>query len=209
MNPLYVQFGCGLSNPSSFLNFDSSPNLYLQRHWLLKLFWRHSVIYPENIQYGDIIKGLPIAPNSLKGIYSSHVLEHLSYNDCRKAIQNSFLYLKSGGIFRCVLPDLEQLLKKYQQEKHDGDSNAASRFMEYTFLGYKNRPQTIKELIKWKYTYDNHFWMWDHDSLADELLKTGFKQVTRSEYGKSADPIFNDAEDPSRFTRSVCLEAIK
>jgi len=209
MNRLYVQFGCGLSNPTSFINFDSSPNLYFQRHSLFKLFWRHRVTYPEGIQFGDIIEGLPIEHNSLQGIYSSHVLEHLSYNNCIKALRNSFLYLKPGGVFRCVLPDLEQLVKAYLQERGEDNVNAASRFMEYTFLGYKHRPQTILELIRWKYTYDTHFWMWDHESLTGELLKVGFKSVVKSGYGKSVDPTFNEAEDKSRFLSSLCLEAIK
>lgn len=209
MTKKYLQFGCGSSNPEGFLNFDSSFNLYLQRS-IFRFVWRHKVVYPANVIFGDIVKGLPVAPGSMKGVYSSHVIEHLSLNDCRIALRNSYSYLEKGGIFRCVLPNLEAEVNSYLRMKQNNDKEAASKFMRFTFLGYEDRPRSWRSLIRWHLATDRHFWMWDYDSLSSEILKAGFSEVKRSSYNKSADPFFNSAEDPSRFDfDALCIEAVK
>lgn len=209
-NPnLYIQFGCGMSAPNDFKNFDSSINLYLQRNYFTKLFWRHTVVYPKTVEFGDIVKGLPISSNTVTGIYSSHVLEHLSYNDCIKALGNCYQYLKPGGILRCVLPDLSLEVKAYLAEKEAGVLNASSKFMEYSFLGYKDKPSTVWSLIRWYFSTHQHLWMWDYESLSEELSKIGFSNVYISTFGQSIDSTFNQAEDPSRFESTLVIEAVK
>lgn len=205
-----MQFGCGTTNPASFDNYDSSLNLYLQRHWVTKLFTRSKVVYPHGVVYGDIVRGLPYEPQSLKGIYSSHVIEHLAYNDCRRAIVNSFGYLEDGGIFRCVLPNLEAQVGDYLKLKSTGDVDAANKFMRYTFLGYENRPGNLRSLVRWYLATDMHLWMWDAESLMAELKAAGFSKVYRSGFNQSVDPVFNEAEHPGRFEwEALCIEAVK
>src|SRR5436190_6115031 len=115
MVKLYVQYGCGLSAPAGWKNFDVSPTLRLQKiPFLGKLLKRNSkTVFPENVQYGDIIKQLPVAENSCDGVYCSHTLEHLSLNDCRISLRNTYKILKPKGIFRCVVPDLEMAARAY------------------------------------------------------------------------------------------------
>ena len=58
---LYVQYGCGLSCPAGWLNFDASPTLRLQRLPAIGRLFVNSVRFPDRVHYGDIRKGLPIA----------------------------------------------------------------------------------------------------------------------------------------------------
>ena len=44
----------------------------------------------SNSEYGDIINGLPLPEKSCKAIYCSHFLEHLSLQDFRTALKNTF-----------------------------------------------------------------------------------------------------------------------
>ena len=65
---LYVQYGCGLSAPVGWQNFDASPTLRLQKIPLIGKLVR-KVDFPSNVLYGDIVKGLPgIAPQSCDGV---------------------------------------------------------------------------------------------------------------------------------------------
>src|SRR4051812_43659884 len=111
MNPEYVQYGCGLSAPESWRNFDASPTLRLQRLPVVgrRLHGGGLPLFPSNVEYGDIVRGLPVSPGSCRGVYCSHVLEHLALADFRTALRNTRAILRDGGIFRFVLPDLELL----------------------------------------------------------------------------------------------------
>ena len=55
---LYVQYGCGLSAPNEWKNFDVSPTLRFQKiPFIGKLLKnRLNVNFPNNVVYGDIIK---------------------------------------------------------------------------------------------------------------------------------------------------------
>ena len=101
MTKIYVQYGCGLSAPKEWINFDVSPTLRIQKTPILGSILKSklNVTFPSNVLYGDVIKGLPIDENSCDGLYCSHTLEHLSLQDFRQAIMNSFKILKKGGNF--------------------------------------------------------------------------------------------------------------
>ncbi len=212
MKSLYVNFGCGVSCPEEFTNYDGSFNLRMQRNVLIgKLVQKmSSTKFPANAHYANIAKGLPVKENSLKGIFSSHILEHLSLEEFRIAIRNCYQYLQPGGIFRSVLPNLEEAIDNYKREKSKGNKQAAFDFMNYTFLGYEKRPTSLKDIIKWRLSGHHHFWMWDFDSIQVELNNAGFSQVYKSQYHGSRDTYFNAAEATSRFDyNALCFEAIK
>lgn len=105
----HIQYGCGLNAPKSWRNFDISPTLRLQKIPLAAALLQRRGMpkWSDNVEYGDIVAGLPVERNSCKAVYCSHVLEHLALDDFRRALRNTYLYLEPGGIFRFVLPDLE------------------------------------------------------------------------------------------------------
>ena len=111
----WIQFGCGLSAPGDWLNFDSSPTLRLQQLPVIGGLVPTGPYgrFPNNVRYGDIVAGLPVPERSVELLYCSHVLEHLALADLRTALRNCRRVLKSGGMFRLVLPDLEFLISEY------------------------------------------------------------------------------------------------
>lgn len=198
--------------PPEFRNFDGSFNLRLQRVPVLGILVQKvsKVKFPVNAEYGDIVKGLPFKPGSISGIYSSHVLEHLALDELRICLQNSYRYLGKNGVFRAVLPNLQEAAENYLREKGRGNRNAASDFMRYTFLGYEKRPKGFWEILLWRLSGHHHFWMWDYESLEKELLDAGFSKVYKSAYSQSSDTQFCVAEQEGRFDyNALCIEAIK
>jgi ubiquinone/menaquinone biosynthesis C-methylase UbiE len=201
----YLQYGCGLYEPNGWRNFDASPTLWLQR---LPIVGRamHRLggpKFPQSIEYGNIVNGLPVEENIWDGVYCSHVLEHLALEDCRKALSNTYKMLKNDGIFRLVLPDLEQQTTFYLSCKVP---EASRHFMEYTFLGVKERPRGIGGLIKNWLGNSHHLWMWDYKALASELSQIGFRDIRRAQFGDSSDSMFIKAEDENRWTDSLGIE---
>ena len=204
---LHVQYGCGLCAPPSWLNFDASPTLRLQRIPLIGRFiTRHRVQFPPNVRCGDIIKGLPIPPESCAAIYCSHILEHLSREDFRTALANTLRHLRPGGIFRLVLPDLEALIQAYVNST---DPQPALHFVESTSLGRKRQPRGMKNVIIDWLSNDYHLWMWDYRSLAVELQNAGFTSIRKCFLGDAADPLFRDVESEARFQLAVAIECAR
>jgi SAM-dependent methyltransferase len=211
MSKLYVQYGCGLSAPENWLNFDASPTLRLQKTPLVGFFLKKSlnVIFPENVKYGDILKGLPVSENSCDGVYCSHTLEHLSLNDFTSALKNTYKILKSGGIFRCIVPDLEWAVKEYVNALSIGDKMASVKFMQTTLLGIENRSNGIKGLIASSFGNSHHLWMWDDESLTGKLEETGFNNIRPCYFNDCKDEMFKYVESEGRFLHAVALECTK
>lgn len=211
-NPLYAQYGCGLSAPAEWLNFDVSPTLRIQKVPVIgKLVrGRLNVVFPESVKYGDIIKGLPVPPNSCKGVYCSHTLEHLSLQDLKTALRNTYAILEPGGIFRCVVPDLEYSARQYIAAIDAGDHHAGAQFMgPDTLLGIETRPRGVKGFMTSFFGNSHHLWMWDFPALSDELKEAGFKEIRRCRYNDSKDPMFRHVEDEGRFINALAIESIK
>jgi predicted SAM-dependent methyltransferase len=206
---LNVQYGCGLSAPNDWVNFDASPTLRLQKIPILGRFVT-KVKFPSNIKFGDITKGLPgILPDSCDAIYCSHVLEHLSLEDFRLALRNTYGILKVGGIFRCVLPDLEASVNKYFNDKLINPSEASIELIRNTLLGLEHRPRSIKAKLISVFGNSHHFWMWDNAGLQNELTKVGFKKVRSCVFNDSANLSFRSVEDENRFHAAIAFECIK
>jgi hypothetical protein len=96
MNGLYIQFGCGTTAPQGWRNFDAGPAFWLQKRLPFAKSWLIRKGFPDypvkNIEFADVIKGLPIQRNTADAVYFSHVLEHLTLSEFRQTICNVFDY---------------------------------------------------------------------------------------------------------------------
>ena len=211
MKKKYVQYGCGLSAPKEWTNFDVSPTLRIQKIPIIGLFLKRKLntTFPSNVLYGDIIKGLPIKQNSCDGLFCSHILEHLSLNDLRKALINSYSILKENGIFRCIVPDIECLARHYIAELDSGNKSASLSFIEDTLLGIKERPKGFKRMVISSFGNARHNWMWDKYSLTEELNIIGFREIRECKFNDSNDEMFKHVEEENRFKNAVAIECRK
>ena len=207
---LYVQYGCGYCAPDDWLNYDASPSLRIQKIPVIGLIAGNSTSrFPANVKYGDIVKGLPLEPGSCKVIYCSHVLEHLSLEDFRIALKNTYSLLATGGVFRFVMPDLLGLAEGYVEAAKKGDAEAGFRFMKFTGVALEKRPKGMKAIISSLLGNSRHQWLWDAASTRLELEKAGFKQIRNCHFGDSPDPHFTSVESEDRFRNAVAIECIK
>ena len=203
----YIQYGCGLTAPLGWQNFDASPTLRLQKLPLIgEILARKRVRFPANVDYGDIVRGLPVATGSADGVYCSHVLEHLSLEDFRIALANTFSILREGGIFRLVMPDLEYEVVRYQQNT---SSDASIEFIKSTLLGEEARPRSLLDFATRWLGNSRHLWLWDYKSVEQELHHAGFRGIRRAQYGDSTDSIFLEVEERGRWENCLGVECVK
>jgi hypothetical protein len=217
---LYVQYGCGLSAGEGWLNFDSSPTLLLEQIPLIGQvlsihFSGNPNRFPRSVKYGNICKGLPVADGTVRGVYASHVLEHLSRDDLRGALINTNKMLMPGGVFRLIVPDLQERAKHYVDQVSNKSSEAADAFLYSTRLGQERRPRTLMQHLRQLIGNSQHLWMWDEHSMTAELERAKFIAIRRCDFGDSADQMFSRVEDFGRFydeslnVRECALEARK
>jgi predicted SAM-dependent methyltransferase len=151
------------------------------------------------VRYGDIVKGLPVPRNSVARLYASHVLEHLAYEDALRAIDNSFVILEPGGVFRLIVPDLATRARRYLEGNARAEPGAAEEFMESTVLGERARRRGPMGLMTAAFGASKHRWMWDTASMTKALADAGFVEIRRCRCGDSNDTLFALVEQPARF----------
>ncbi len=200
-----MQYGCGFNAPSGWKNFDVSPTLRFERVPLVgRIYSKNQQRFPSNVEYGDIVKGIPLPKESCEAIYASHVLEHLSLRDFRVALANTYRLLTNGGLFRLVVPDLEILARRYLESN---DPAAARSFMEGTSLGVSERQRGLRGLATIWLGNSSHLWMWDLKSISQELAAVGFADITRCCFGD--EPVFQDVEEEGRFVDALAVQCWK
>lgn len=107
----------------SFLNVGCGPVFIKSERWM-------------NIDFGaksnDVIRldlrRLSKTYPALKfdGIYSCHVIEHLSINEAKKHLGICFDRLNEGGVVRMVTPDFRNLVAAYLVHAENGEIHLAS-----------------------------------------------------------------------------------
>jgi SAM-dependent methyltransferase len=203
-----LHYGCGFMVGKSWLNCDGSLTLRLQRLPLLGPALRQVILprWPDEIVFGDIVRGLPLQPQSCDLIFCCHVLEHLALDDFRLAIRNTHRYLKPGGTFRLIVPDFEALVAAYQGNP---EPPALSNFLSYTFLGRKTRPKGIGGCVREYFDNSHHRWMWDYKGISMELEGAGFSGIRRYKYGDDGAPAFQEIEIEERFHDALAVECTR
>jgi hypothetical protein len=209
---LYVQYGCGICAPEGWLNFDASLRLRLERIPGVREIVRSTIgqLFPPNVLFGNIVRGLPVPQQSACGVYCSHVLEHLAREDLVTALRNTLRILKPGGIFRLVVPDLHWRALQYVAAVATGEDSAADNFMSSAHLG-QGRRHNIISFAREYVGHSAHLWMYDFVSLKPKLEAAGFVSVRRCELGDARDRMFDLVEETGRFfdhgQRELAIEA--
>lgn len=77
--------------------------------------WRNLdfVARPPDVTRHDLRTPLPLANGSCEVVYHAHVLEHFDPIEAQAFIAECRRALRSGGILRVVVPDLEQKARRY------------------------------------------------------------------------------------------------
>jgi SAM-dependent methyltransferase len=159
--------------------------------------------FPAQARYGDILAGLSVPEKSADAVYCSHVLEHLSLADCRRALANTFRILKPGGRFRLVMPDLRWLVDRYLAA---GTPDAAVNLMRETLLGQDTRPRGLMAMMREWIGNSRHRWMWDYPAMEHELAQAGFSDIRRATIGDSGDERFNVVEEAARWEGGLGID---
>lgn len=97
-----LNLGCGLSAPPGWVNIDCSLTARLSK-WnklyniVCRLAQVEPVPWPKNIKVFDVRRGLPFPTGTVVAIFSSHMLEHISFEAGDFVIKECSRVLCKGG----------------------------------------------------------------------------------------------------------------
>jgi hypothetical protein len=209
-----LHIGCGLLASEGWENIDASPSLKISKIPVVGRFLlarNNGPKWPDSVKPGDVVKGLKINDSTCEIIFAAHVLEHLSLSDFHVAMSNIHSYLKPGGIFRTIVPDLKQYAETYINHHSDTalSAKAAQEFMELSLVGHRGSRNSLPQRLREAFANSRHQWMWDEPSLKDAFAQHGFKNIRRCYYGDWSDARFGTVEKENNYMNAIGIEGTK
>jgi hypothetical protein len=129
-----------------------------------------------------------------EGIYTEHMLEHLTYSSGVAVMREMLRTLRPGAWARIIVPDLGRFVDFYNGDRSDGE--------------FSRRFTYGAEAISFLTQNFGHVSAWDGALLKAVLSEVGFAEVRVVGYGEGSDPrLVKDS--PNRRWESVYLEARK
>jgi SAM-dependent methyltransferase len=130
--------------------------------------------WPKDFIYHNVMRPLPFKDESVDYIYSSHVFEHFRRYQLRRVLKNIRNSMKSGGVMRVVIPDIDMIILNYNEEKDP--IKAAEVFNKNFFTDLIDsslqKPNLIQRLIH--FFSRPHRWLYNKESFIEELKVAGF-----------------------------------
>lgn len=127
-----LNLGCGKAIKKKFINLD---------------FYKHPNTKVDIVT--NLNKKMPFNDFSIDYIYSSHLLEHLTWIKGEKLIKDCFRVLKKGGKIRLLIPDFKKIFKSYINKDHRFFrvfmNNLNNNDLKYYSAVYKNPKKVRKE----------------------------------------------------------------
>jgi predicted SAM-dependent methyltransferase len=141
----------------------------------------------------DITKPWRCQDNFFDGIFTEHVIEHITYSEAVHVMKEAKRTLKPGSWIRISVPAIERCLKLYRQIKTEGPT---AEFPEAALC--------ISHLTQMHF----HRSVWDAHLMMRLLSETGFVDVQEREFREGADKrLLKDGE--SKRHESLYVEARK
>lgn len=211
-----INIGCGMTVTDGWINIDNSLSLMLCKlpsfaiRFMRKLGLASAPQYnyilfakKSGILRADAANRLPFASESVEVIYTSHMMEHLDRHQACNFLAEARRVLKSGGVIRVSVPDLQVLVDQYNHHKD------ADHMIESMGTCIDN-PRTLLQRLKCVIVGSRHHsWMYDGKSLCKKLLENGFVDAQVQPPGITRIKDYGNLNLSERADASVYVEALK
>ena len=222
-----LNLGCGTKMDGNWNNLDFSPYARFAYHIGIAKFLRKiGFISEERFQnlldvdpeiiLWDLRKGIPFDDDTFDVVYHSHFLEHIDKDGAPAFLRECYRALKTGGILRVVVPDLQKIIIRYNSAVNsieDGDPEAIQDHEIVTYelfdqmvssgiSGTKEQRfliRFIERIIRGNTAKvgERHRWMYDKYSLCELFTNIGFKDI------KTETPTSSSIEGWTQFNLDI------
>jgi predicted SAM-dependent methyltransferase len=123
--PALLNIGCGSVWHPDWINLDVHP------------------VSPE-VRAWDADHGLPFEDGSIDGCYASHLLEHLSREGAQRLLLECLRVLRSGGVLRLAVPDLEAIAREYLRVLSQAQKGDPAAVKQYEWITLELLDQLVR-----------------------------------------------------------------
>ena len=174
----------------NFFGFFLFKNLARQKRILIefgsgnkkgKNGWTTVDLFGSDINY-DITRGIPLSDNSVDKIYSSHLLEHLSFDQINRLLGECYRILKINGEFSVCVPNSRLYIEAYINNEYFNTESTLLFSPAIIKTGSK-----IDQVNYIAYMNGEHKYLWDQENLINSLGMAGFKNAKLRDYDENLD----------------------
>jgi predicted SAM-dependent methyltransferase len=160
----------------------------------LKSGWVNVDLHPAADLRLDVRRRWPFPDGCASEVYAEHLFEHLAWpGEGRRFLAEAYRVLRSGGVLRLSVPDLERHVRAYAE----GDEEFGRAFAPFLPPWAATRADALNHHFRQD---GEHQYSYDAETLAARLGAAGF-----------ADPAvvasFPECEQPSRDFESLVMTA--
>lgn len=180
--PNLLNLGCGPHIYAGWVNADD----YAPKRRLRERSFRPNWML-------DITKPWRCADDYWDGIFTEHVIEHVTYAEAVFVFGECFRTLKPGGWLRVSVPSILRYVRYYRGEIGDGELHPFPK------------PALALSFVTQMHMHRS---AWDGDLMTAVLREIGFEDASEVSFGKGSDQrILKD--DPGKAPESLYVEARK
>jgi len=130
--------------------------------------------------YWDLRRGIPFPDGTVDVVYSSHLFEHLTFEQGQVVLAECLRVLKPGGLFSIAVPDARMYIEVY----------LGIREVPQEYFGWEpgfNKTTAIDAINYIAYMGGEHQYMFDSENLVHVLVRAGFTEVKARGFDASID----------------------
>ena len=136
----------------------------------------------------DLRNGIPLPNDSVDRIYSSHLLEHIPYDQLLPFLRECRRVMKSNAEFSVCVPNFRLYIDAYKDGK-------LFRSRETWWQpGLIDTGSSMDQLNYLAYMKDEHKYMFDEENLINTLAKAGFLNAQIRDFDEELDMRERDIE---------------
>ena len=134
----------------------------------------------------DLRKNFPLPDDCITKIYSSHLLEHIPYQQLIPFLKECLRVLKPNGHFSVCVPDARSVIDCYVSGKFSSERNT------WWQPAVVDTGSKIDQLNYLAYMGDQHKYMFDEENLLNTLFVSGFQSAKLRKFEEELDMIERD-----------------
>ena len=205
-----INLGSSTDNPPRWIGISGGITIYFVNlpKFILRMafpFSRRSrkqsfsEFYRE-VKMGKVIHhnlfyGIPFRDNSIPNVFSSHFVEHLTYDSARYLMTEAHRVLQPGGVVRILVPSLASEVEKMKLAIQQFENGNIAPMQVFVTEPYEDLQDS----------FSHHRYMYDVPALIRIISEAGFSQVSEKQVGEGKMPDLTLLEK----RKSIIVEAIK